>query len=123
MPRESKTNGAMRDARHRRVRRKVRGVPKRPRLAVFRSMSHIYAQVIDDSKGITLVAASSLEGEVRVQREGKPKTEVSKLVGALVASRAVEKGVSTVVFDRGGYKYHGRVKGLADAARKGGLLF
>jgi large subunit ribosomal protein L18 len=123
MPRESKTNGAMRDARHRRVRRKVRGVSERPRLAVFRSMSHIYAQVIDDSKGVTLVAASSLEGEVRAQREGKPKTEVSKLVGALVASRAVEKGVSTVVFDRGGYKYHGRVKGLADAARKGGLLF
>ena len=123
MSRESKTNSAMRTARHRRVRRKVRGVPERPRLAVFRSMSHIYAQVIDDSKGITLVSASSLESEVREQRGGKPKTEVSKLVGALVASRAVKKGVSTVVFDRGGYKYHGRVKGLADAARKGGLVF
>ena len=123
MPRGAKTNRAMRDARHRRVRRKVRGVAERPRLAVFRSMNHIYAQVIDDSKGITLVSASSLESEVREQRNGKPKTEVSRLVGSLVASRAVEKGVSTVVFDRGGYKYHGRVKGLADAARKGGLLF
>jgi len=123
MPSGAKTNRAVRLARHRRVRRKVGGVPERPRLAVFRSMNHIYAQVIDDTRGITLASASSLEGEVRGQRDGKPKTEVSKLVGALVARRAVEKGVGAVVFDRAGYKYHGRVKGLADAARKGGLLF
>ena len=109
--------------RHRRLRKKMSGTPERPRLAVFRSNHHIYAQVIDDSKGIPVVFESSLESEVREQRGGKPKTEVSKLVGALVASRAVKKGVSTVVFDRGGYKYHGRVKGLADAARKGGLVF
>jgi large subunit ribosomal protein L18 len=79
--------------------------------------------VIDDTQGITLVAASSLESDVRTQVDGKPKVEVSKLVGALVARRAVEKGVSTVVFDRGGYKYHGRIKALADAARQGGLIF
>jgi len=83
----------------------------------------VYAQVIDDGKGVTVAAASSLESEVRRQLASKPKTEVSKLVGALVARRAAEKGVTTVVFDRGGYKYHGRVQALADAAREEGLAF
>jgi large subunit ribosomal protein L18 len=90
-------------------------------MAVFRSLRHIYAQVIDDTTGVTIAAASSQDGEVRKERDGKPKSEVSKLVGALIAQRALASGVSQVVFDRGGYKYHGRAKALADAAREGGL--
>ena len=90
---------------------------------MFRSLKHVYAQVIDDSQSGTLAAASSLEEQVRSQRDGKPKTDVSRLVGGLIAQRAVSKGVKAVVFDRGGYKYHGRVKALADAAREGGLAF
>ena len=112
-----------RAARHRRVRRKVSGVAQRPRMAVFRSLNHIYVQLIDDLRGVTLATASSLDGEVREQRDGKHKSEVSELVGALIARRAVAKGITTVVFDRGGYKYHGRVKAVANAARKGGLVF
>ena len=109
--------------RHLRVRRTVRGSSERPRLAVVRSLNNIYAQVIDDTQGITLASASSLDREAREGREGKPKSEVSKTVGALVARRAKEKGISSVVFDRGGHAYHGRVKNLADAAREGGLVF
>ena len=116
------TGVARRVARHNRVRRKVEGADQRPRLAVFRSLNHVYAQVIDDTRGTTVAAASSLEA-VRSQRDGKPKREVARLVGALVAGRAVQKGISSVVFDRGGHKYHGRVKALADAAREGGLVF
>ena len=122
MPKEG-TTAARRVARHRRVRRRVKGRAHRPRLAVFRSHKHVYAQVIDDEAGITLAAASSVEAEVLDQRDGKAKSDVSKLVGTLVASRAAAKGVTTVVFDRAGYKYHGRVKALADAARGGGLVF
>lgn len=92
-------------------------------MAVFRSLNHIYAQVIDDVEGVTLASAGSAESDVRSQSDGKRKADVSELVGALVAQRASEKGVESVVFDRGGYKYHGRVKALADAARKGGLSF
>ena len=88
---------------------------------MFRSLRHIYAQVIDDTTGVTVAAASSQDGEVRKERDGKPKTEVSKLVGTLVAQRALARGVSKVVFDRGGYKYHGRARRLAEAAREGGL--
>ena len=106
-----------------RVRRQVRGTSHRPRLAVFRSLNHIYAQVIDDDQGDTLVSASSLETQLRKQKDNKPKTEVSKLVGALIAERAKEKGVTAIVFDRGGHKYHGRVRALAHAAREGGLIF
>ncbi len=95
----------------------------RPRLCVFRSLSHIYAQVIDDTKGQTLVAASSLDEEIKSSVDGKKKADVSKLVGALVARRAKEKGVTQVAFDRGGFKYHGRVKALADAVREQGLKF
>lgn len=110
-------------ARHARVRRTVRGTSERPRLAVFRSSNHIYAQVIDDDAGVTLAAAGSTELDVRSQSGGRRKTEVSSLVGALVARRAAEKDVAEVVFDRGGYKYHGRVKALAEAAREEGLSF
>ena len=114
---------ARKDARHRRLRRRVAGVETRPRLAVFRSFRHIYAQVIAASVGITVAAASSLDAEVRGQRDGKPKRDVSSLVGALVARRTSEKGITQVVFDRGGCKYHGRVRSLAEAAREGGLTF
>lgn len=92
-------------------------------MCVFRSLNHVYAQVIDDAKGHTLVAASSLEAAVKAEAEGKKRTEVAQLVGALIAQRAKEKGISQVVFDRGGYQYHGRVRALADAARKVGLEF
>ena len=109
--------------RHMRVRRKVWGTAERPRLCVFRSLNHIYAQVVDDDLGQTLVAASTLDQEIRSEVEGKGKTEVAQLVGKLVAERAVEKGITKVVFDRGGYKYHGRVKVLAETARKVGLVF
>ncbi len=113
-----------RQMRHKRVRRKITGSAARPRLAVFRSLNHIYAQVIDDSEGRTLAAASSLDPEIRESADGDmPKARVSALVGALIARRAVERGVSGVVFDRGGFKYHGRTKALADAAREGGLVF
>ena len=93
-------------------------------MAVFRSLNHIYVQVIDDSRGHTVAAASSLDPEVRAQiNGGGPKSEVSVLVGKLVAVRAIQKDVKSVVFDRGGFKYHGRAKALADAAREGGLVF
>ena len=119
----ARTRRSRRLIRHLRVRRRVTGTPQRPRLAVFRTLNHVYAQIIDDTEGNTLVAASSLEGRVREQRDGKPKAEVSKLVGALLAQRAEQKRITAVVFDRGGYKYHGRVKALAEGAHEGGLVF
>ena len=109
--------------RHKRVRKHVVGTPERPRLNVFRSLSHIYAQVIDDSRGHTLVSASSVEPAPAEQLRGLSKTEQSRAVGRVLAERALGLGIKTVVFDRGGYKYHGRVKALADEARKGGLEF
>ena len=109
--------------RHARVRARVKGTVTQPRLCVFRSLSHIYAQVIDDTIGHTLVAASTLDQEVRGELDGKTKTGKSELVGALVAKRALAKGITQVAFDRGGFKYHGRVKALAEAARKEGLKF
>ena len=112
-----------RDRRHAHIRKRVVGTPVRPRLNVFRSLNHIYAQVIDDSAGLTLASASTLDHEVRDQVVGLKKTEQASVVGKIVAERAVAKGVEQVVFDRGGYKYHGRVKALAEAARKGGLEF
>ena len=118
-----RTNKARRVMRHARVRRKIGGTTERPRLSVYRSLNHVYAQVIDDSKGTTLVSASSLDSAVRTQNYGKRKADVAGLVGGLLSERAKEQGISQVVFDRGGYKYHGRVKALADAARKGGLVF
>ena len=107
--------------RHRRVRKRVQGTAERPRLVVFRSSKHIYAQVVDDHRGLTLVgAADTSEG---VQADGKGKTARSFALGQLIASRAKAKGITKVVFDRGGYQYHGRVKAVADGARKGGLEF
>lgn len=117
------TSKAYRIARHSRVRRKVSGTSERPRLAVFRSLRHVYAQIIDDSQGLTLAAASSLDKEVSTKKNGQPKSDVSKAVGSLLAERAKSGGIKSVVFDRGGNKYHGRVKALADAAREGGLKF
>lgn len=110
-------------ARHARVREKVKGTDTRPRLCVFRSLQHIYAQVIDDIQGHTLAAASTMDPEMKSEKNGKNKTAQAELVGTLVARRAKDAGVKKVVFDRGGYKYHGRVKNLAEAARKGGLKF
>lgn len=112
-----------RNRRHRRVRAKIAGTPERPRLNVFRSLGNIYAQVIDDVAGQTLVSASTIDRELREQLEGKSKTDAARLVGELVAQRAQAAGVRQVVFDRGGYRYHGRVKALADGARAAGLEF
>ena len=109
--------------RHRRVRAKISGTALRPRLCVFRSLNHIYAQVIDDTLGETLASASTLDPEMKNGTNGKAKTAEADLVGALVAKRALDKGIKQVVFDRGGYRYHGRVKSLAEAARKVGLKF
>ena len=109
--------------RHRRVRFRVQGTDSRPRLCVFRSLNHIYAQVIDDTKGCTLVSASTLDPEVRSETDGKPKAGKAELVGTALAKRALAKGIKQVAFDRGGYKYHGRVRALAEAARQGGLKF
>ncbi len=109
--------------RHRRVRAKIFGTPERPRLNVFRSLGHIYAQIIDDTVGHTLVAASTIDRELRDQVAGKSKTEAARMVGELVAKRAQAQGIKKVIFDRGGYKFHGRVKALADAAREAGLDF
>ena len=119
----TKTPYAARLRRHRRVRKRIRGTGQRPRLSVYRSLAHIYAQVIDDDTGHTVAAASDLEATARGQANGKRKTEVAKLVGALLAERARACGISQVVFDRGGYQYHGRVKALAEAAREAGLKF
>ena len=112
-----------RKRRHVRVRNKVSGTTERPRLCVFRSLKHIYAQIIDDEKGATLVSASTLDAEAKTQLENSTKTEQAKVVGKLVAERAKEAGVESVVFDRGGFFYHGRVKALAEASREAGLKF
>jgi large subunit ribosomal protein L18 len=118
-----KTKEQIRDRIHRRIRKKVAGTPARPRLAVFRSQSHIYAQVINDDLGQTLCAASSLDKELKPQFKRGTNVAAAKAVGQLIATRAKEKGVELVVFDRGGFLYHGRVKALADAAREAGLKF
>ena len=120
---KAKEKQLARQRRHARVRRRVHGTPERPRLTVFRSLRHMYAQVIDDTRDHTLVAASTLDAEVRGQLADKDKSAQAAVVGEVLAKRALEAGVERVVFDRGGYKYHGRVKSLADAARKAGLDF
>lgn len=112
-----------RQRRHERVRKRVSGTAARPRLCVFRSLSHIYAQVIDDGSGHTIACASTLDGDIKNGSSEKNKKQMAELVGALVAKRAQDKGIKQVVFDRGGYKYQGRVKALADAARGAGLRF
>lgn len=119
----SRTQAQQRERRHKRIRVKVVGTPDRPRLNVYRSLEHIYAQVIDDTKGHTVASASTLDKEVRAAIEGKSKVDEAKIVGQIVASRAKSAGVAKVVFDRGGNRYHGRIKALADGAREGGLDF
>lgn len=109
--------------RQRRIRMRVSGTAERPRLNVFRSLEHIYAQVIDDAAGKTLVSASTLDKKLASDLDGKNKKEQAELVGKAVAERASAAGITTVIFDRGGFKYHGRVKALADGAREGGLKF
>jgi large subunit ribosomal protein L18 len=119
----SYTSREARNRRHERIRRDIHGTAERPRLNVFRSLQHIYAQVVDDDQGYTLVAASTLDPELREQLDGMNKSQQAARVGKLVAQRAVARGLKLVVFDRGGYPYHGRVKALADGAREGGLEF
>lgn len=114
---------AKRKARHYRMRRHIIGTPVRPRLCVYRSLNHIYAQVIDDEAGITIAAASTVEADIKAKIEGKNKKEAAFVVGETVAKRAIDKSVSKVVFDRGGYLYTGRVEQLAAGARKAGLDF
>ena len=109
--------------RHKRVRRKITGTTQRPRLCVFRSSNNIYAQIIDDANRVTLTAASSLDAEVKGAVNHGGNKEAAKMVGEMIAKRAIEKGITEVVFDRGGYLYHGRVQGLAEAAREAGLKF
>lgn len=118
-----KDRNVARQRRHLRIRRAVLGTPERPRLSVFRSLVHIYAQVIDDRAGRTLAAASTQDPEIRAKAEAAKKADAAKLVGQLIARRAKERGISRVVFDRGGYQYHGRVRTLAEGAREGGLEF
>ena len=112
-----------RKRRHARIRMRVHGTAERPRLNVFRSLQHIYAQVIDDTASRTMLSASTVDAEIAQQLGKLNKMEQAKLVGEVLAKRALEKGVKQVVFDRGGYKYHGRVKSLAEGARAGGLEF
>ena len=114
---------AARRRRVRTIRKRVRGTPERPRLNVFRSCRHMYAQVVDDASGRTLVSASTLTNEIAEQRPGKKKRELAAMVGKLVAARCLELDISAVVFDRNGFIYHGRIQAVADGAREGGLRF
>ena len=118
-----RTRESMRKRRHKRVRKKLYGTKERPRLNVYRSLKQIYAQVIDDNASHTLASASTIDPEVKPQLKGKTKTEQAKVIGTIVAERAVAEGVKKVIFDRSGYRYHGRVRALADAAREAGLEF
>jgi large subunit ribosomal protein L18 len=120
---KQKTRSLARIKRHRRIRKHMAGTPERPRLNVFRSLTDIYAQIIDDESGHTLASASTIDKELRAKMDGLTKVEQAKIVGKAVAERAKDKGVDSVVFDRGGYRYIGRVKALADGAREGGLVF
>ena len=123
MASQNKSRNTARVRRHVRVRKSISGTPERPRLNVYRSMKEIYAQVIDDVAGNTLVSASTIDQDLREQLKGHKRIEQARLVGKAIAERAQAKGISEVAFDRGGYKYIGRVKALADGAREGGLKF
>jgi large subunit ribosomal protein L18 len=112
-----------RQKRHYKMRNKIQGTPERPRLNVFRSSSNIFVQVIDDTKGVTIAAASTLDNDIKEKVSGLNKTEAAKIVGQEIAKKSIDKGIEAVVFDRGGYLYHGRVKSLADGARESGLKF
>ena len=118
-----KTRKTQRNRRHLRVRRYIHGSPERPRLNVYRSLKEIYAQVIDDELGHTLASASTLDPEIKGQLDGLSKVEQAEIVGKAIGERAMEKGIDTVVFDRGGFRYFGRVKAVAEGARKAGLKF
>ena len=120
---KAKQKYAARKRRHRRVRLKVSGTVEKPRMNIYRSLNNIFVQVIDDVSGRTLVQASTIDNEVAAQIAGKNKTEASKVVGQIVAERAKNAGIEDVIFDRGGYKYHGRVAAVAEGAREGGLKF
>ena len=113
----------IRENKHRRIRNRIEGTAQRPRLAVFRSNKNIYAQIIDDEAGSTLVSANTLQNEVKADLQKTDDIEAAKAVGTVIAKRALEKGIDEVVFDRGGYIYHGKVQALADAAREAGLKF
>ena len=117
------TKKAMRLKRKKRIRTKVSGTSDRPRLTVFRSAKHIYAQIVDDTRGQTLISASTMEKQMREKEKAENKVSTADEIGKLVAKRALDKGISSVVFDRNGYKYHGRVKALSDGARETGLDF
>jgi large subunit ribosomal protein L18 len=121
MAKKSRNEARLR--RHRRVRKKIFGTPERPRMNVFRSSTEIYVQIIDDFRGYTLASASSIDAQLRPEMDGLTKTEKARKVGEAIAGRAKEAGIDQVIFDRGGYRYIGRVKALADAAREGGLEF
>jgi len=118
-----KDKGLARIKRHRRVRKKVSGSSERPRLCIFRSLKHIYAQVIDDREGITLVSLSTLDPEIKKKEKYQGNIKAAKFLGSLLAKKLEEKGIKKVVFDRGGYLYHGRVKAVAESARKGKIVF
>ena len=118
-----KSRSEVRAGKHRRIRNRLSGTPECPRLAVFRSNNHMYAQIIDDTVGNTLVAASTVEGEVKSQLEKTNNVDAAAYLGTVIAKRAIEKGIDTVVFDRGGFIYHGKIAALADAAREAGLKF
>ena len=118
-----KNRSEVRANKHRRIRSRLSGTPEQPRLAVFRSNNHMYAQIIDDDKQHTLVSASTLQKDVKAELEKTNNVEAAAYLGTVIAKRALEKGITTVVFDRGGYIYHGKVQALADAAREAGLNF
>ena len=118
-----RSRSEVRVKKHRRLRNHLSGTAERPRLAVFRSNQHIYAQIIDDTVGNTLVSASTLQKDVKAELEKTSNVEAAAYVGTVIAKKALEKGITTVVFDRGGYIFHGKVKALADAAREAGLEF
>ena len=120
---KKESRSKIRVKKHKRIRNRLSGTPERPRLAVFRSNNHMYAQIIDDTVGNTLVAASTLEKDVKAELEKTNNVDAAAYLGTVIAKRALEKGINTVVFDRGGYIYHGKVAALADAAREAGLEF
>jgi large subunit ribosomal protein L18 len=120
---KQKTRSEKRIIRHERLRRKVFGSATKPRISIFISLKHVYAQLIDDENGQTLISASTLETGLKELLEGKNKTEFAKVIGKVIAERALQKGIANAVFDRGGFKYHGRVKAFADEARSVGLKF
>ena len=118
-----KSRAEVREAKHRRLRNRFSGTAERPRLAVFRSNNHMYAQIIDDTVGKTLVSASTLDKDVKAELEKTNNVEAASVVGTVIAKRALEKGINTVVYDRGGFIYAGKIKALAEAAREAGLEF